>query len=369
MNLVIDKERKQLLELIKGGLWENPIDCSCFKQCDWNELYELAKIQTVLGVTADGISKLTKEVQPSMKVKSKWIGPVCEIEKQNIKNRNILIKVHELLENHVNHVFMKGETVALRYPNPLRRQSGDIDFVISKEDFQQTLCLLEHIGDVDRTLIHEHHGMVIVEDVVIEPHYKVHNYQYPKNDKTMCELFDEIFPDKIQYANFDGYEIPVFPITFESVFLISHMVNHVYEEGLGLRQVIDYAMFLNSEYPKIDLDLHDYYLERMNLKRAHRIFVRICEEYLGLPINILNYKYSETEIKFADKLMSDILSVGNFGRGKYIFNYDTKLSELNNFLWVAKRCMKLSYLCPTEAYSWPLMKLNRYFMKKIMRTI
>lgn len=79
--------------------------------------------------------------------------------------------------------------------------------------------------------------MAWVNGVTIEPHYKVHNYQRPSTDKAMQEMFSEVFPDKLIKADLDGYKVNVFPPTFESVFLISHMVNHVYEEGLGLRML------------------------------------------------------------------------------------------------------------------------------------
>lgn len=54
-------------------------------------------------------------------------------------------------------------------------------------------------------------------------------------DRAMQEMFSSVFPNGLVSADMDGYQVPIFPPTFESVFLISHMVNHVYEEGLGLR--------------------------------------------------------------------------------------------------------------------------------------
>lgn len=41
---------------------------------------------------------------------------------------------------------MKGQTTALRYPNPLHRTPGDIDFVVEQKDFKKTMEVLEKIG-------------------------------------------------------------------------------------------------------------------------------------------------------------------------------------------------------------------------------
>ena len=267
----------------------------------------------------------------------------------------------------IKHVFIKGLICGMRYPIPSLRTCGDIDFVVAKNDFKKSLSILEKIGTVNYDLVHEHHGMAYVDGVLIEPHYKVHNYQNNRHDKRMQSMFNEIFPLHLENIVVDCTKVPVFPATFESIFLISHMVNHVYEEGLGLRQVIDYALMLNQNGTQINWEKHDSYLREMGMKRAHRIFVRICEKYLGLPTIICGYHYTKKEIKFADKLMDDILRVGNFGRGEYVFQYNSIFGELQNYLWVVKRSLKLGWLCPSEAYMWPVSKFTRFFRKKLSR--
>ena len=354
----------QLLELVCSATWSRVPDSSLFQSCDWNSLFELAKVQTVSGLVAEAISGLPENCHPPKDVRLKFIAYVQQIQKTNVLHRAIIRKVYGLLaENGVNVVFMKGLTAGNRYPNPFLRQCGDIDFVVAKEDFSKTLRLLEQIGKVDYELKHEHHSMAFVDGVVLEPHYKVHNYQHPKNDKAMQEMFKSVFPHALRFIDIDGTRIPVFPEAFESVFLLSHMVNHVYEEGLGLRQVIDYAVFLRCEYDKIDKELHQEYLERMHMQKAYRIFRRICEKYLEVQSSVDSLQYTPREITFADKLMDDILRVGNFGRGEYVFQRDSLYGDLQNYCWVTRRAWKLRYLCPFEAYMWPLSKLSRYLYK------
>jgi hypothetical protein len=295
----------------------------------------------------------------------KFIANVQQIERTNTHHRTIIKNVSTLLkENGIDVVFMKGLTTGARYPNPFYRECGDIDFVVAKKDYLKTLKLLEQLGRVDYKLNHEHHGMVFVDGVILEPHYKVHNYQHPKNDKAMQRMFESIFPQALKFISIDEEQIPVFPETFESVFLVSHMVNHVYEEGLGLRQVIDYALFLQHEYNRIDKEQHHKYLEQMHMMRAHRIFVRMCEKYLDLPTDYFHYQYTSREEAFANKLMNDILKVGNFGRGEYVFHRGNTMRDVQNYWWVTRRALALYYLCPSEALMWPISKFCRYFRKK-----
>lgn len=152
------------------------------------------------------------------------------------------------------------------------------------------------------------------------------------------------------------------------MFLVSHMANHVYEEGLGLRQVIDFAFWINAlkvrgeglEVRWFDMELYQEYLRKMNMTRAARIFTCICEKYLGVDRFIMGYAYTEKEEAFADKMVTDIMAVGNFAK-------DVKLeADLQAYLWTTtKRAISLGYLCPSEARWWPVSKLARFFWKKM----
>lgn len=355
----------QLLELVRSAIWDKMPAQEMFLSCDWLSLFRLAKVQTVAGLMADAVSRLPSECLPPKEVRMMLIGYMQQIQRMNEVHRKVIKKVYGLLkENGTDAVFMKGLIVGTRYPNPMLRQCGDIDFVVAKKDFEKTLKLLEQIGTVDYELIHEHHGMAFVDGVTLEPHYKVHNYQHPKNDKAMQGMFEEVFPTKLKCIDIDSEPIPVFPESFESVFLISHMVNHVYEEGLGLRQVIDYAMLAHKACGKIDPKRHEDYLRRMHMERAHRVFVRICEKYLGLSPDIWSFQYTDKEMAFADLMTKDIMQVGNFGRGEYVFHRDGMWGDFQNYCWVTKRALQLGYLCPTEAYMWPISKMGRYWEKK-----
>ncbi len=72
------------------------------------------------------------------------------------------------------------------------------------------MAVMEKIGKVDHGLVHEHHGMAWVDGVVVEPHYKVHNYQRPSTDQAMQEMFSSVFPSKLSSADIAGDAVPVF---------------------------------------------------------------------------------------------------------------------------------------------------------------
>lgn len=362
----MNKTSTQLLELIKSAVWNQLADKIVMSICDLKQLMCEAEKQTVIGLVTDGLNLNGFFGHCSFEEKMQWVGTVSQIEGENEKHQKVLAKTLKCLrEKEIPVVFMKGLVAGNRYPNPLRRQCGDIDFVVAQSDFDRTLDALDTIGQVDRELKHEHHGMAYVDGVILEPHYKVHNFQNPKIDKAMQEIFLEVFPNKLESERIGDCDISVFPREAECIMLVGHMVNHVYAEGLGLRQVLDFMMFLKEKYYSFDKDLCLLYLERMEMIRAFHIFTRICEKYLGMPTNIVQLSYTDKELTAADKMMEDIMEVGNFGRGKRNVGHHFLLRPIKSYLWVLRRSWTLREVCPAEARWWPVAKFNRYLGKRI----
>lgn len=343
------------------------------KPKEWQALYDMAKKQSLVGVCFAAIQRLPEDERPPELLYLTWMGMAAKTQQQCEEHRRVLKVVSEFLNGKGHRaIFMKGLTCAERYPEPLLRQCGDIDFVVKVEDFDDVMSALEEIAEVDHDLVHEHHGMAHIDSVQLEPHYKIHNYQNPKNDRMMRSMQQELLNGKdrcmMQIGDPSKYsgqlaEIEKFPLEFEGMFLVSHMVNHVYEEGLGLRQVMDFAFWIKDlpNHKDFDMDLYHEYLRKMHMTEAARIFTCICEKCLGIDRLIMGYAYTDKEKEFAERLLEDIMAVGNFARGA------EKRPEAGwqAYWWTTKRAWRLGYLCPSEARWWPVSKFVRFFDKKL----
>lgn len=367
----MNSSQKQFLCLLRLAISSEKDKTVEASHIDWEAVYKEAKLQSVVGIVFSGIEQNGKitahQNMPNRNLLMNWLGQTELIKAQHKIHVEVIRKVNSLLNDaKICHVFMKGLTCGARYPHPELRSCGDIDFVVASADFRRTLDALNRIANVNRDLAHEHHGMAHLNGVTLEPHFKVHNYQNPLNDREMKRMFAEVFPGGLSSVEIGGNRVPIFPMEFEGMFLVSHMVNHVYEEGLGLRQVMDFALWLNN-LPSSNMNIEKYFefLDRMNMTRSARIFTRICEQYLGVDCAFIGYEYTGKEIAFADKMMEDILSVGNFGRGTEYGKVGGFIGSIKNYMIITKRCIRLSYLCPSEAYWWPLSKLTRFWGKKI----
>ena len=352
------------LELLRSGLWGTSPTPAHFVHADWDAVFKLADIQTVGTIVLDGVALLPKDVHPPLGIKMRRIGAMQQVERTNALHRKTLAAIHATLAKEgIREVYMKGQMVGMRYPNPLHRQPGDIDFAVARQDFPKALQALSSIGKVDFGMACEHHGMAWINGIVVEPHYKVHTFQRPSTDRAMQAMFGEVFPNHLASIHMDGCDLPSFPPTFESVFLVSHMVNHVYSEGLGLRQIVDYAMFLHQCGKDIVVEQHTDYLRRMRMYRAWRLFACICHRYLGAELPAFVEPFSRREKDMAQRLFDDVMRVGNFGRGEYVFQYGGLADALRNYLWVVGRCFSLYFVCPSEARWWVVSKPYRFFKK------
>lgn len=358
------REDKQLLELVKAGVWKDYMPAvAVFEGCDWKKVLERAKVQAVVGVAFCGVKKLNPASDfgatfgRNEMLYLKWLGLAAKIAQKYLLHVKVRENVHELLLSEgIDHVWMKGLVCGERYAEPSARTCGDIDFLVKKADFGRTLEALEKIGEVDRTLIHEHHGMAFVDGVQLEPHYKLHNFQNAKNDRTMVKLTDQWLFKDIRM-----------PLEFEGMFLISHMVNHIYEEGLGLRQVVDFAAFMRKagETKGFDWEHMHRLLREMSMWGAYRRFALVCLRYLGVTLDAnVTGTFTKKECRDADRLMEDVMEMGNFGRGVYVFDHSSRWGELQNYLWVTRRAWKMRFVCPSEAWQWPISKLMRWAKKQ-----
>lgn len=88
------------------------------------------------------------------------------------------------------------------------------------------------------------------------------------------------------------------------MFLTYHACSHFLVEGLRLKQVLDWAMFLNAHQNDVDWDSFYLFCERFHLKRFAIAVTTISKDYLGVDItnNII-----ETNSPYANEILNSIL--------------------------------------------------------------
>lgn len=195
----------------------------------------------------------------------------------------------------------------MAYPNPYLRAAGDIDFLVRRCDYEKTAVLLEKNGF---KLSHEkhpgqHHYGYRYRAVTFELHCRLGSIK--QSDDTLISLFEEgiMNSDRIEIGSFS---FPVLPEDLNGLSLLFHINQHL-RSGLGLRQIIDWMMFVD----RLPADVWDNQvlpmLRQTGMEKLALTVTAMCQQYLGLRKIV-----EESDSYPSQELMDYILEKGNFGK-------------------------------------------------------
>ena len=220
------------------------------KEADWKELYAIAKKQCLVGVLFDGIKKLPAEhVGMKKELLLQWMAESQMLEKANVRLNDAAIQVSEWFRKKgFRTCILKGQGNALMYPNPYSRTPGDIDIWVEGED-KRVISFVRSISPHEKACYH-HIEFPSYKGVEVEVHYRPsfllcfwHNRKLQKYYERMKE---EQFSHRVMLGEQGEIAIPT--VEFNIIFQLSHIYSHLMNEGIGLRQLVDYYYVLCDFY-------------------------------------------------------------------------------------------------------------------------
>ena len=351
------------------------------KEVDWKELYAIAKKQALLGVLFHGIQRLPKELAPEQKLLMQWMVMAEQIRKQNIRLFQDSVKVCKNFENEgFANCILKGQGNALLYPDPYIRTPGDIDIYLSGGRKK----IMKYVDRVCPNQVMRYHHMDFpVMKTAIEVHFTPSYMFYPIHNRRMQKWFEEVTGEQCnpRVSLPDGYgEIHVPQVSFNVIYILSHLYRHIFTEGIGLRQLLDYYFVLvkwhtdltnltdsNKSFPQMtqintDLDTLRHELKYLGLWKFAGAVMFVMKEVFGLSEDRMIAPMDEKEGRF---LLDEIMRGGNFGQ------YDDRMgskvgeSKIHRYFRMNLRNLRFVKHYPTEALSEPLFRTWFAVWKKI----
>lgn len=232
-----------------------------------------------------------------------------------VKNMQIHVQhtdLHRLLTEHeISYVILKGAASARYYPDPQSRAMGDVDFYVAEADFDKALAVCQDAG-------FEASGMDHICHVILRKgrvHMEMHRIPAGVPDGEVGEVVKGYLTSLREDACL--VQNPLVTCRCPSDFhhgliMLMHMQHHLLAEGIGLRHLCDWAVFVNrfqgEEFP----ELFRQKLKAVGLWRLARLLSLCAVEYLGLPEQSW-MRETAAERELVCGLMQDILAGGNFG--------------------------------------------------------
>ena len=378
--------------------WLMNQECSA---AEWLSVLEEAERHAVVGIMVCGLDRLKTCGAKCMESMSQglmlqWIGEVMQIEQRNALTTKVCGEVVGQMEKDwLRCCVLKGQANHRYYPKGIgnRRNCGDIDIWvepinslkfsveslesvqrISSSRFKVQGAVREVLEYVDAHYERDglcwlHCNFTDKSGVPVEVHFHPSFFSRPKYNRRFQRYFADM-EQCVERVKIDGVEIPAMKIEKDVIYQMNHIYRHLIDEGVGLRQVVDYYYLLVNGSRLMghgfDKVATMQTVEWLGMKRFAGALMYVLRELLGMPSEYLLCEPVEKDGKF---LMEEILLSGNFGHNDPRMGQVASGGYLKSRMSQAwrrfKRNMRFVSSYPGEVIWEPIVRVEHFAWKKL----
>ena len=164
-------DQKAFLELVKAGLWGKEVQLLPFMKVDFDEIYRLSQEQSVVGLMAVGLENVVDVTVPHT-IALTIAGEVLRLEQRNRAMNEFVGKlIDRLRDADIYTLLVKGQGIAQCYEHPLWRACGDVDLLLSKENYEKAKAFLPRMASgVEKEETKKLHLGMTIEGWIVELH-------------------------------------------------------------------------------------------------------------------------------------------------------------------------------------------------------
>ena len=404
--IMLSQQQRIFFEFLRfciGTVQEVP---SSLKGADWRALYAMARKQCLVGVLFDGIKRLPADVGMDKGLLFQWMAQNQTLRKANARLDKAAVEVAEWFgRKGFRTCVLKGQGNALLHPPGMERTPGDIDLWVDGGD-RKVVSFVRSLSPDEKVCYH-HIGFPEYNGVEVEVHFRPSFLFCFRHNRCLQgyyeRVMDEQFAHKVKLGGQGEVAVP--KAEFNLVFQLTHIFTHLMNEGIGLRQLLDYffvlkntdfignadgdGFLLNTDFTDytdkslgntdgdgfllntnctdriggnvdgVDRGLLQDELRRLGLWEFAGAVMYIMKEVFGLEDNRL---IVPPDVKRGRLVLKEVLEAGNFGQ------YDKRNwfghSALGHNLQRLYRDMRLVRYFPEEALSEPFFRIWHFFWRK-----
>lgn len=323
---------------------------------EWGGVYEQSRQQALLGVMFRTVSRLPQEQLPPKPLLLSWYGVSERIAERNRQLNRACVALSERFRRDGFRVaVLKGQGLSLLYPDPLARMCGDIDLWAegSREDIVRYVSLSEP----HPRIVYHNVEFFLPDGTEVEVHFTPSWMNSPANNRRLQCFFAR--QGEAQWANEvslpgDGGAVCAPALAFNRVYVMVHIFRHLFGEGIGLRQLMDYYYVLRQGFTEQERQETLCELERLRMLRFAGAVMYVLRRVFGLEERFLLTAPDEKAGRF---LLSEVMQAGNFGHFDRRISHAPDETALSLFFHRSCRNFRFVRFSPGEALCTPLFKL------------
>lgn len=325
----LDTNQQTFFELMRAGLWEKEAQILQYGKVDYDEVFRIADEQSVIGLVTAGIEHV-QDVKIPQEIVLQFIGISLQFEQQNKALNDFIVWLIETLRKEdVYTLLVKGQGIAQCYERPLWRASGDVDLLLSEDNYQRAKKVLIPLADnVEQEYkTFKHIGMTMKGDFVVELHGTLHSRLSSCIDRGIDKAQNDVFcGGNVRSWNNNGTSIFLPSPDNDVIFVFTHILHHFFIEGIGLRQICDWCRLLWTYRDSLDRRLLENRIRKMDLMTEWKAFAAFAVEYLGMPVSAMpcyDVRCQKDDVRWkkkAEHILEFVLESGNFGHNREAAN-------------------------------------------------
>lgn len=291
---------------------------------DWNKIYAEFRFHSIETLAIDSIDDIN--IPPEIEIS--WKNDIILKSSHFLKILRVQEEITQCLNsNGIRWAVLKGLSAAIYYPNPKQRAIGDIDILVSEDDFSKAKDCLSKVGFVfaNNIYTYDRHITARKNGIEIELHRFFANTRNKGNDKALNDmLFDSLSHCKT--VHIDDVSFSSLPETETGLVFIEHIWHHI-RTGIGLRQILDFIMFVDKTID--DEFWNDSFKEAAEIfgyVPLCKVIARVGQLYFGLDESIEWCK--DIDDNLACEFLELVISQGDFG-SKSSNSFNSTIRVLN----------------------------------------
>ena len=334
--------KKCFLEFVRAGLWGTEVRLSDIGEIDYAALMSMAEEQSVVGLVTAGLERVV-----DIKVPQEWalqfIGSTLQIEQRN-KEMNAFVAqfVKKMRVAGIYILLLKGQGVAQCYEKPTWRACGDVDLFLSDDNYEKAKAFLIPLASsVEEEYVREKHLGMTIDGFVVELHGRLYSGLSSRIERELDKVYkDTFYSGAVRSWNDNGVQVFLLKEENDVFYVFTHILQHFYKEGVGLRQICDWCRLLYTYKDSLNYGLLEQRIKSAGLVSEWKAFGALAIEYLGFPkdsMPLLDVRSKKEDVRWrkkADRIMEFILKSGNMGHNR-------DMSHFSKYPYLIRKCVSM----------------------------